>query len=186
MPKPFVDFFAGRRTDHRGRSLDDLQELNYDALHDTYDYLLWMFPLPEQSALYPEIPALTAEDIAAFRSNDALRMKLNTSFRILMRFYGLDIYPMEKGWFVTEIPNFDERSLIWLKLGSQHYLRFTHIMRSMYTLGMPHYARALLGGLERIYRTHGAAIGADTLANWRAAVPDVELSGDGPPPARAQ
>jgi hypothetical protein len=186
MPKPFVDFFAGRRTDHRGRSLDDLQDLDYDALHAAYDHLPWMFPSPERSSLLPEIPALTDEDVAAFRSNDALRMKLNTSFRIMMRFYGLDIYPMEKGWFVTEIPSFDERAKIWLKPGSQHYLRLAHIMRSLATLGMPHYARALLTGLERIYRSHGAAIGPEVLADWRAALPSTESAGSDAPQARAQ
>jgi hypothetical protein len=179
MSKPFVDFFAGRRTDHRGRSLDDLQDLDYDVLHSAYDHLPWMFPLPEQSALYPEIPALTPDDIAAFRSNDALRMKLNTSFRIIMRFYGLDIYAMEKGWFVADIPNFEERAKAWLKPASPHYVRLAHIMRSIYTLGMPHYARALLAGLERIYRSHGAAIGPEALAAWRAAIPEEQSAGDG-------
>lgn len=186
MPKPFVDFFAGRRTDHRGRSLDDLQDLDYDALHNSDDHLPWIFPLSERSALYPEIPTLTEEDIAAFRSNDALQMKLNTSFRISMRFYGLDIYPMEKGWFVAEIPNFEERARIWLKPNSPHYARFTHIMRSLATLGMPHYARALLGSLERIHHAHGAAIGLDVLTNWRAALPSAESAGSGMPQARAE
>lgn len=186
MPKPFVDFFAGRRTDHRGRSLDDLQDLDYDALHASYDYLPWMFPVPNPSSLLPEIPALTDDDIAAFLSNDALRMKLNTSFRIIMRFYGLDIYPMEKGWFVAEIPSFEERAKIWLKPGSPHYVRFTHIMRSLFTLGMPHYARALLGGLERIYHSHGATIGPETLATWRTALPAEESPASNQPQARAE
>jgi hypothetical protein len=186
MSKPFVDFFAGRRTDHRGRSLDDLQDLDYDALHDSDDHLPWMFPVSEQGALYPEIPILTEEDIAAFRSNDALQMKLNTSFRITMRFYGLDIYPMEKGWFVAEIPAFEERARIWLKPNSPHYARFTHIMRSLLALGMPHYARALLGGLERLHHSYPAAIGLDVLTNWRAALPPSESAENNAPQMRAE
>ena len=186
MSKPFVDFFSGRRNDHRGRTLDDLQDLDYDALHNTYDYLLWMFPLPERSSLFPEIPALTDEDIAAFRSNDALRMKLNTSFRILMRFYGLDIYAMEKGLFVTEIPSFEERSRIWLKTNSPHYPRFSRIIRSLAILGMEKYAHALVEGLERIYLTHGAVIGSATLAEWRETLPAAPVRTPQAPQARAE
>jgi hypothetical protein len=167
---PILDFFYGRGKDHRGRSLDDLQDQTMDELERHHDYIQWLFPLPERSQFNPQAPTLTPEDIAAFRSNDALRMKMNTSFRIMMRFYGMDLMSMEKGLVVKEIPTFEERSENWLTLNNHNHLRLTRILRSMTLLGCEAHADALLAGLERLYVTYGAVIGEETMRYWRDAV----------------
>ena len=169
-PSPIMDLFYGRGTDHRGRSLDDIQDQDHDALEHNHDYIQWIFPLPEPSGANPDAPTLTETDIAAFRGNPALQMKMNTSFRIMMRFYGLDLMPMEKGLFVKEILTFEERSRVWLTPRNHNYLRLTRILRSMSLLGCEAHAQALLVCLERLYKSYGHVIGPETLAHWRNAV----------------
>lgn len=171
-PSPIMDLFYGRGTDHRGRSLDDLQDQDHDALERNHDYIQWMFPLLEPSGANPQAPTLTEADIAAFRGNPALRMKLNTSFRIMMRFYGLDLMGLETGLLVKEIPTFEERSGVWLSPFNHNYLRLTRILRSMTVLGCASHARALLACLERLYKTYGDVIGPETMTYWRNAVQD--------------
>lgn len=165
-----MDLFYGRGTDHRGRSLDEIQDQDHDALERNHDYIQWLFPLPEPSSANPQAPTLTEADIAAFRSNPALRMKLNTSFRIMMRFYGLDLMGMESGLVVKEIPTFEEREQVWLTPLNHNYLRLTRILRSMTLLGCLPHAQALLTCMERLYKTYGNVIGPETLTYWRNAV----------------
>lgn len=169
-PSPILDLFYGRGADHRGRSLDELQDQDHDALELNHDYIQWMFPLPEPSGANAQASTLTEADIAAFRGNPALRMKLNTSFRIMMRFYGLDLMGTESGLLVKEIPTFEERRRIWLSPLNHNYLRLTRILRSMTLLGCAPHAKALLTGLERLYKNYGDVIGPETLTYWRNAV----------------
>ena len=168
-----LDFFYGRIKDHRGRSLDDLQDQDHDALEANHDYIQWMFPLPEPSQFNPDAPLLTAEAIADFRSNSALRMKLTTSFRILLRFYGLDAIGLAAGIQVLPQADFDRRAATWLTPHNHNYLRITRILRSLTLLGNESLARAFLVRLERIYEQSVEVIGEDTLGYWRAAVNSV-------------
>ncbi len=170
IPSPIMDLFYGRGADHRGRSLDELQDQDHDALEHNHDYIQWLFPLSESSGANSHAPTLTEADIAAFRGNPALRMKLSTSFRIMMRFYGLDLMGTESGFLVKEIPTFDERKRVWLTPLNHNYLRLTRILRSMTLLGCAPHAQALLTGLERLYKTYGNVIGPETLNYWRNAV----------------
>lgn len=167
---PILDFFHGRARDHRGRSLDDLQDQGEDALERTHDYIQWLFPLPERSRFNPDAPTLTTDDIATFRGDDSLRMELNTSFRTMMRFYGLHGISSEHGSLVRESPAFMRRGGVWLTPNNHNYLRLTRILRSMTLLGCTAEADALLTCLERLYRTHHAVIGEETLRFWRDAV----------------
>ncbi len=167
---PILDFFHRRGRDHRGRSLEDLQNQDEAELEHTHDYIQWLFPLPERSRFNPGAPTLTADDIAAFRREASLREAMITSFRTMMSFYGLAVTSSEAGLLVRESPAFESRSGVWLTPGNHNYLRLTRILRSMTLLGCPAYAAALLAGLERLYPTYHAVIGEETLRYWRQAV----------------
>lgn len=165
-----VDFYCSRIKDHRGRSLDDLQDQNHDALEANHDYIQWLFPLPEPSQFNPDAPLLTEADMAAFRSNPALRQKLITSFRIVLRFYGVDAIAMLAGVQVLPTPDYEAQIRNWLTPHNHNYLRITRILRCLSLCGLEHLAQALLKRLEIIYQQHAEVIGEETMNYWRDAV----------------
>ncbi len=165
-----LDFYYSRVKDHRGRSIDDLQDQNQAELESNHDYIQWLFPLPEPSRFNPDAPLLTETDMADFRSNPALRQKLITSFRILLRFYGVDTVPMLAGTQVLPTRDYDAHIRNWLTPSNHNYLRITRILRCLSLCGLEHLAQAFLKRLEIIYEQNADVIGTETLAYWRAAV----------------
>ena len=165
-----TDFYSGEIADHRGRALLDLQAQNFVQLEDHHDYIQWLFPLPEASRFNSHAPMLTDTDIAAFRSNAALRLKLQTSFVIMLHFYGLELAMLPNSVYVKKGDAWPDRSANWLTPRNHNYLRISRILRCLTVLGCEDRAVAFLACLERIYETHSRVIGDVTLRYWRDAV----------------
>lgn len=151
---PIVRFHAGDAPDGRGRWLADIQGWDDGRLESVHDYIQWLFPLPEPSGFNPGAPLLTAEDIAAFHREPALRAALLASWQRMQRFYKLP-----------------DGAAHWLTPGNHNMLRLTRILRCLHLLGLQAAADALLRDLEALYAGGAArAIGPVTLEYWRRAV----------------
>ena len=87
---PLVAFYRGDGRDHRGRSLSDIQELDFYELEFNHDYIQWLFPLPEPSGANASAPLLSNDDIARFQSDESLRKRLLQSFELMLSFFGLE------------------------------------------------------------------------------------------------
>jgi hypothetical protein len=164
---PIRRFYAGTGTDHAGRSVADIQLWDDESLERVHDYIQWLFPLPEASGFNPHAPLLTAADIAAFRSEPALRAALRASFGRILAFYG---FSLEQD-VVILLENEELRRRNWCSASNHNFLRISRILRSLTLLGLEAEAAAFLARLEQLQSGGAAAvIGPMTARFWRSAV----------------
>ena len=164
---PLLSFYRRQATDDRGRTLDQIRALDRRELERVHDYIQWLFPLPEPSGANPSAPTLTAEAIAAFQNDATLQRELLESLSLMLAFYGYRLAQGSTG--IERAPDASSRIADWLRPGNHNFLRLTRIMRSLSVLGLPVYARSLLGQLEQLYREQPQIIGERTIGFWRRA-----------------
>jgi hypothetical protein len=162
-----VDFYRGQGTDIEGRYLKDIWGWRDDDLEAVHNFIQWLFPLPEPSEFNPDAPLLTAEDIAAFRSDRLLQSNLRKSFERILTFLGLTVAADGK---VVEGKNFSARAPQVWSVPNHNWLRITRILRSLHLLGLEAQAEALYERLEAHYRSRRFPISADTFRYWTGAV----------------
>jgi hypothetical protein len=164
-----VEFYRGTAADYLGRRLEQIWQWDHDRLESVHNYIQVLFPNREPSQFNARAPLLDRAAIDAFHADPALRRNLAVSFEVVLRFYGLE-YDAAAGR-VRRRPDFTERAANWITPYNHNYLRLTRILKCLVGLGLPEHARAFLDCLEAICAEHGKAIGLETLAYWRAAVP---------------
>ena len=118
-----IAFYSGKEPDHCGRYLHDIQSWTDDRLETIYDYIQWLFPLPEPSQFNAAAPLLTHELIVEFRSRPDLQQNLQVSFLRMMEFYGLEVHL--ESITVTRLPGLAANSAGWLSPGNHNHLRIT-------------------------------------------------------------
>jgi hypothetical protein len=163
-----VDFYAGRETDARGRTIDEIWSMSLDELESTHDFIQWLFPLRERSAVEPRAPILTAATIAAF-DTPSMRVRLVRSAEMMAVFYGFQMRRESGVWRVGLAPDAAERQRVWLSRGNHNFLRLTRIMKSLATLGLRELSIAWLDALREVYSQHRDVVGARTWQFWEAA-----------------
>jgi hypothetical protein len=166
---PLVEFYRGTGTDGEGRCLDAILAWGDGRLEAVHDFIQWLFPLPEPSRFNPDAPLLTAEDLAAFRQDSALRANLRRSFERILTFLGL----AETGsGEVVEGSNFESRAADVWEYPNHNWLRITRILRSLTLLGLGDEARALYRRLADFHARRRFPIGDDTFQYWSGAIRD--------------
>jgi hypothetical protein len=167
-----IAFYRGDGRDHRGRSLSDIQQFDFDELELNHDYIQWLFPLPEPSGASAFAPLLSGDDIQRFQSDESLRIRLRRSFEIMLRFFGLELSHASGAGPLNVVTStsFEERRQVWLHVGSHNFLRITRILRSLSLLGCSRDAAAFLEYLESLYARVPDAIGETPIGYWRRAV----------------
>jgi Opioid growth factor receptor (OGFr) conserved region len=169
---PIVAFYRDGGTDHRGRSLGQLQSQSLRELEEVHDYIQWFFPLDKPSSASRHAPILTSADIQVFVQGADLRERLLQSLRTMLNFYGLTLGGTSESTTVLRSPTFPSRAAEWLRPSNHNFLRLTRILRSLSLLGCRDHARALLGCLEGIYAENARIIGKKTMHYWRSACLD--------------
>jgi hypothetical protein len=165
-PDPVVDFYSGG-SDDRGRTLDRILGWDDDRLESVHDYIQWVFPTRQPSAVNPYAPLVTDETARAFGRDARLRGRLAEALQRMLRFYGLRSMP--DGTIDTDPQRFAERARVWLHPGNHNHLRLTRIIDSLAALGLPDEAVALRRCLvDRVARQHGGVSGT-TVAFWERA-----------------
>lgn len=167
---PIVAFYSHEATDDRGRSLRQIWGWDHGRLEGVHDYVQWLFPLREPSAVNYTAPLITDNTVAGFAGNAALRDNLKRSFELMLDFYGLALVDQEHGLAVVPTPSFEKRSRTWLMPGNHNHLRLTRILRSVRTLGLSDCAVALFDRLVVIYREVPGAISSTTFQYWQRAI----------------
>jgi hypothetical protein len=169
---PIIDFYRSSGTDHRGRSLRQLQGQNPTELEEGHDYIQWLFPLPEPSSASEHAPVLSEADIEGFLHSTELQEALLDSLRAMLRFYGFTLLDTAATPTIGISAIFPDRARVWLRPHNHNFLRLTRILRSLSLLGQRSQARALFVCLEAIHTEHRQAIGDEALAYWRWACGD--------------
>ena len=57
-----LDFYEGRGTDHRSRTLTEVQGFSAERLEYEHDFIQWLFPLVTASPVNPEAPTVSERD----------------------------------------------------------------------------------------------------------------------------
>jgi hypothetical protein len=165
-----VQFYRGSGTDHRGRRLDDILAWDDGKLEEVHDFIQWLFPLEEPSAVNPRAPILVDADRRAFADEPALGANLRRSFARMLSFYGLQLVEGAGAPRVLRSGKWPERSPNWLTPHNHNHLRLTRIIKSLALLGMGDLGRALFDALAEEYgRGVSAVIGPTTFEFWRSA-----------------
>ena len=112
-----------------------------------HDYIQWMFPLNEVSGFNTDAPILTEEDIYKFTSSEKLMNTLAESFKVILKFYGFEIYD-SINIMIGFSTDFTERSKIWITPGNHNFLRITRILKCLILLGQTKYAMEFLNVLS--------------------------------------
>ncbi len=169
-----VAFYSGG-PDHRGRTLDRILEWSDAELESVHDYIQWLFPTVQPSAVNPFAPLVTGATRAAFEARRELRERLRRAFGRMLLFYGLRAASVAGGVRVEiDDQTFPLRSRNWLRPGNHNHLRLTRIMQSLSALGLADEARALQRCLvTEVHEGPGRSrITRDTYEYWMSAVPE--------------
>jgi Opioid growth factor receptor (OGFr) conserved region len=134
-----VQFYRGGR-DSEGRTLDEILAWDDGRLEAVHDYIQWMFPSRQPSAVNPFAALVTSDTVRAFGRGAGLRERLGRAFTRMLRFYGLR---SRDGRVEIDEATFAARSRVWLTPGNHNHLRLTRIMDSLSTLGLRDEAIAL-------------------------------------------
>lgn len=140
-----------------------------ERLEAIHDYIQWLFPTRQPSAVNPWAPLVTDATVQAFERDAALRDSLRQALDRMLLFYGLR-------WNGTRVeidePRFPARSRVWLRPGNHNHLRLTRIIESLATLCLAAEARALQRCLlEDVCTGPGAeSVSPRTADFWRRAI----------------
>jgi Opioid growth factor receptor (OGFr) conserved region len=158
-----IAFYRGLAPDSEGRTLDQIRAFSDDEMEDVHDFIQWMFPLREPSRFNPDAPLLTDADVAAFRSDPALREALARSFARFLQFLGLAI----EGDRVVEGPDYASKSEVW-RYPNHNWLRITRVLASTRMLGLEAESEAFFSFLEGLHKPGKSGIDDRTFAYWAA------------------
>src|SRR5689334_8906412 len=163
-----VEFYSGAR-DGEGRTLEAILAWNDEQLEAVHDFIQWVFPSRQPSAVNPFAPLVTDDTVRSFHRDPALRDRLGRAFERMLRFYGLRA---QDGRVEIDGPAFASRSRVWLTPGNHNHLRLTRIMDSLSTLGLRREALALQRCLiEDVCAGPGAGrVAPRTIEFWSRAV----------------
>jgi hypothetical protein len=164
---PIVGFFAGGTDDH-GRTLADILSWDDGRLEAVHDYIQWLFPTRQPSAVNQSAPLVSDGTAAAFVDAVVLRDRLRDALDRMLVFYGL----RRSGERIAIDPaRFPARSRVWLQPGNHNHLRLTRIMQSLASLGLHDEAIALQRCLlEEVVPAHPEGVSGTTAGFWKAAV----------------
>ena len=159
-----VDFYSGGR-DVSGRTLTEILAWDDQRLEAVHDYIQWLFPTRQPSAVNALAPLVIDATVAAFDGDPALRTRLRAAFDRMLVFYGL---ARSASGVAIDPSRFPARSRVWLNPGNHNHLRLTRIMDSLATLGLREEATALQRCLVHdIAATHADLVTPRTVGFWR-------------------
>jgi hypothetical protein len=139
-----VAFYSGG-ADSNGRTLAELWSWSDERLEAAHDYIQWMFPTVQPSAVNPFAPLVSRQSIQAFDTSPRLRDRLRQSLDRMLSFYGLRrvTAPDRADRIEIDPAGFANRAANWLHPGNHNHLRLTRMMESLHALGLDQDARAL-------------------------------------------
>lgn len=140
-----IAFYEGTGTDAAGRSFEDVLSLSDDQLETIHDWVQWVFPLPEWSRAQPQSPALTADDVVAFKSTFLRAQVLRATIRV---------------------QEFFARTTRWRRSRDHNHLRITRILRFLTLIG--EHGAAM--NLYEFVKEHVQGLPLNTLWYWTEAL----------------
>tara|TARA_R110001583_G_scaffold195544_1_gene375835 strand:+ start:8618 stop:9571 length:954 start_codon:yes stop_codon:yes gene_type:complete len=159
-----IRFIRGEGADHRGRTLQDVLAMDDFWLEHTHDYIQWLFPIPEPSKFNNQVPVLTSEDRACFRTEKILRAQQQKALDRMLAFYGLE----RREERVVPMPGLNMKSHIWLKPAGHNHLRITRIIRSLQYCYQPEVAMEVQSAVIALGKSLGQ-VSEKSIGYWQSA-----------------
>jgi hypothetical protein len=151
MSSRILEFYRLEQPDSEGRMLEDYWGWGNDTLEHVHDFIQWMFPLDEPSAVNPDAPLVTKEDQAAFRREPLLQTSMRRSLNVFLNFLGLE---MRRDGQVVQQPHFDQRISLW-RVSNHNWLRITRMLKSLRLLGFEKEAGEVWQRLRKLHEEDG-------------------------------
>jgi hypothetical protein len=107
----------------------------------------WLFPVFENAGMNWESSPLTKEGAALIRQDPAASARVVRSYRLMLRFYGLQLKDARTGE-IERYPGIYEERLDNLNWSSHNWLRISRILTSLGELGFRRYKAPLLKHLR--------------------------------------
>lgn len=174
LSETLIQFYQGLSPDSEGRMLRDIWSWSFENLEYVHNYIQWLFPLNEPSRFNIGAPVLEKEAVRLFRNDAQLQENLVISLKVMLRFYGFEVFTEENAGArirIRKTPNFLNRKRNWLTTGNHNFLRLTRILKSLRLLGLSEYALAFYDALEDLYIKEAAnIIGSLTFHYWQNAI----------------
>ena len=151
MSSRILEFFRLKKPDSEGRMLEEYWEWENDILEHRHDFVQWMLPLDEPSAVNPDAPLVTEEDRAAFQAEPLLRSSMRRSLEGFLGFLGLE---MRRGGRVVKRLDFEQRLYVW-RASNHNWLRITRMIKSLRLLGFEKEASEVWKCLRKLHEEDG-------------------------------
>ena len=164
---PLVDFYRGVATDSEGRLLSEILAWDDRTLENVHDFIQWVFPLPEPSRFNRAAPLLTADDIAAFKTDAVLQANVKKAFERILKFLGLA--ETTDGAIVEGNAFASRAGEIWSE-PNHNWLRITRILRSLTLLGFRDQAKELHIWIAEQHRRRRFPFTSETFRYWSSTV----------------
>lgn len=186
-------FFKGDGTDHQGRTLNEVLELDDQWWDDCHDFIQWVFPLPMPSQFFKgdDCPLLSMEDISILSRETDIQSILSRSATRYCSFLGIELIdfrflhsyddPFEDirvndsgitcgSWRVAVADNFSEQAKYWLKANDHNHLRINRMLQCLVLFGEEELAKAIFKFLAMIKCEFPYCITDTTMVYWRNAL----------------
>ena len=159
-----LDFYRLQGRDSEGRTLNEIWGWGDEDLEHCHDFIQWLFPLDEPSAVNADAPLVSAEDREAFRTDPQLRNAMRRSLSVFLRFVGL---AMTEDGRIVRGGNFDRRLAVW-KYTNHNWLRITRVLKSLRLLDFEQEASAFWACLKELHEKDGF-VSEHSFQFWREA-----------------
>ena len=139
-------------TDHKGRFLSDILNLDRFWLEHDHSYIQWLFPIDKSTKFNLHAPILSQSDRDQFKESPNLKANQQKSLARMSNFFGLDWID---GDFLAK-PELHMCTHIWLKRGGHNHLRISRIIKSLALCDQVLIAERFLETVLRYSVSHGA------------------------------
>lgn len=158
-----IEFYRCERGNQNGHKLDDIVTNWTDGwLEMDHDYIQWVFPSNEVSAMNGEAPTLTREEASIFENDLELQDKVKRSFVRFLRFLQFELEEHDEQIIIKPIQECPR----WLTQFNHTMLRVTRILKSLRLTGNTKYANAFYDAL----RPYKSRVSENTWSFWYNAV----------------
>jgi hypothetical protein len=154
MNEQLLYFYLNEGTDNRDRMLCEIVNKDDTWWEKSHDFIQWVFPTTQLSAINPHAPIVDVDDIVAFRNNPTVQENLERSLIRFMRFLRLD---QSNPWWVYASPH--------------NYMRITRALLSLNTvLNDSAIAMMLYSQVRRLAETHPTRLDMSLTEFWTPAM----------------
>jgi len=166
--KELEAFYSDKKSNSDRLYISDMFELakDDDWLENNHCFIQWLFPLNEKSNFNHNAPVLTKTQIAYLKDSAIFQETLESSFWIMMRFYGFEYQLQENNDAKFILTDITRAQKYWLKPFNHNQLRISRILNCLDLFERDDLASMLRTELKRAQDEFGI-INDETISYWK-------------------